>query len=35
MQVKRFSEAKTYDAANHRDFTGCGCSAPRRAARRA
>ncbi len=22
MQVKRFSEAKTYQAANHRDFTG-------------
>ncbi len=22
MQVKRFSEAKTYEAPNHRDFTG-------------
>ena len=22
MQVKRFSDAKTYEAANHRDFTG-------------
>ena len=36
MQVKRFSEAKPYEAPNHRDFTGVArCLAPRPAAPRA
>ena len=29
MEVKRFSEAKTYEAPNHRNSRDCGCSAPR------